>query len=316
MLSSTKVLTETTKFIPKLQSYFCSAAVPLAQERLQSFRTTETDPLKHTNDHLAQFYTISVQDKESLFSYGGLPKSFGTQIKTFNETCLMIRQPSVDIINCINNIDFSKPAVRFVLYGKKGTGKSLCLAHILHYAFKRGFLIVHLPWLGTWMRQPKDHSNSETREGFFDQNLEVSHWLLHFKTQNAHLLPNLRTTEEFVWSKRESTPKDSPLLDLIDHGINRIKFASEVLVALCKQIKILSNEGICKTLVSVDGFNAFFYPHTRVFQPGKIIIPPNKITATEGFLNLTKFDWKNAVSVLTVDEIAIAEKDQISYLPR
>lgn len=314
MLSS-KTILESTRVIRNLPPCLFSSSGSV-QERLQSFRTTETDPLKHTKDHIAQFYRISDEDKKPLFSFGGLPKSFAINLKTFNETCIMVRKPAIDIINCINNIDFSKPAVRFVLYGKKGSGRSLSMAHILHYAYKKGFLIVHLPWLGTWMRQPKEFSNSETRQNFVDQNLEVSHWLLHFKSQNAHLLPSLKTTEDHVWSKREITPKNSSLLDLVDHGINRIKYASEVLVALSTEIKKLSNNNYCKTLVSIDGFNAFFYAQTRVFAPGKIPIPPNKITATQGFLNLTKFDWKNAVILLTVDELAIAQKDQISYLPR
>lgn len=150
MLSS-KTILEGTKVIRKLPPCLFSSSGSI-QERLQSFRTTETDPLKHTKDHIGQFYMISDEDKKTLFSYGGLPKSFAMNLKTFNETCIMVRKPGIDIINCINNIDLSKPAVRFVLYGKKGSGKSLSMAHVLHYAFKKGFLIVHLPWLGTWMR--------------------------------------------------------------------------------------------------------------------------------------------------------------------
>lgn len=314
MLSTRKFWPESTKFYSKQLNFFSSTTPE--QERLQTFRTLETDPSKHIKDQVGQFYTISHEVRNNLFRHGGLTKSFDIYTKPFNETCIMIRKPAVDIINCINNIDLSKPAVRFVLYGKKGTGKSLTLMHVLHYAFKKGFLIAHIPWVGTWMRYPKEHSNSELREGFIDQNLEISHWLLHFKTQNEHILPVLRTTEEHVWNKRENTPKNSPLIDLLDHGINRIKYASEVAIALSNEIKNLSRDGQCKTLVCIDGFNAFFYPQTQILAPGKIPIPPNRLTATEAFLNLTKFDWNNAVIVLTVDETAVAKDDSLSYLPR
>lgn len=315
MLSSTKFLVESAKIIKNIPCLSTSATT-FSPERIQSFRTTEVNPINHTKDHLGQFYTIDNEEKFRLFRYGGLPKTFDINAKTFQETCLMVRQPSIEIINCINKLDLSKPAVRFVLYGKKGSGKSLCLAHILHYAFKKEFLIFHLPWLGTWLRQPKDHSNSETKEGFVDQNLEISQWLGHFKFQNAQILPILKTTEDHVWNKRETTPKGAPIIELIDHGINRIKYASEVLIALSKEVKTLTINGDCKTLVCVDGFNAYFYPHTRLFEPGKKPIHPSKVTHREPFLNLTKFDWKNAVIVLTVDEIAIAQEDQISHLPR
>ncbi|CAH1962968.1 unnamed protein product [Acanthoscelides obtectus] len=301
-------------YIQSLHTTVCLSS----QERLQSFRTNEENPLNHNESNTAQFYKLLESDKAKLFVHGGLPKSFETQAKTFNETCLMIRQPALDVINCMKNIDYNKPAVRFVLYGKKGTGKSLAMAHILHYAFKQDFLIVHVPWVGNWMRRCKEQSNSESKEGYIDINLDAAGWLLHFKTQNAHILskPKLKTSRDHVWSKRETTPKDSPLLELIEHGIARIKYASETVNAICEEIKILSNDGKCRTIVAIDGYNAFFYRITRVFTVKKEPVLPEKVTLTEGFLNLTKFDWKNGVIIVTVDEIAIAEKDQISHLPR
>ncbi|XP_057666720.1 28S ribosomal protein S29, mitochondrial [Diorhabda carinulata] len=318
------MLTNLVKFVSRTAlikvpiSNFSSAPLILSEERLQRFRTTETDCSNHTNDHIAQFYKISEEDRKKIFLHGGIPKTFDIQTKTFNELCLMIRQPSVDVINCLKQINYSKPPVKFVLYGRKGSGKTLCLAHILHYAHKNEFLIVHIPWLGNWMRRCKEYSNSETKEGFVDLNLDAAAWLLHFKTQNAHILtnPNVKTTVEYIWSKREITPKGSNLTELIDHGINRVKYASNTIVALCNEIKILSTNGIFKTLVAIDGFNAFFYPNTRVYTEKKEVVHPHKITITEGFLNLTKSDWKNGAVVVIVDEIAIADKDQLSYMPR
>lgn len=168
------------------------------------------------------------------------------------------------------------------------------------------------------MRRCKDYSNSETKKGFTDLNLDAAAWLVHFKVQNSHLLsnPELRVSKDYNWSKREITPKDSPLIDMIEHGVTRVKFASEVVIALAEEIKLLSTKGICKTFVAIDGFNGFFYPYPRVWTEKKEIVHPSKITLTEAFLNLTKFNWKNGVAVVTVDEIAIAEKDQISHMPK
>lgn len=295
-----------------------AAAQPEPQERLHSFRTQETDPANHGSEHLAQFYKLPPNEKKTIFQHGGLPKTFEIQTKTFNETCLMVREPSVDVIQCLKRIDYSKPSVRFVLYGKKGSGKSLSMAHILHYAHRNKFLLVHVPWVGNWMRRCQEYSGSVTKEGFVDLNIDAAAWLLHFKTQNAELLknPDLITSKDIVWSKRETTPKDSKLIDLIDHGIKRIKYASDCVTLLTEEIKNLSNNNVCKTLVAIDGFNAFFYPNTRVYTEKKEMVPPSRVTLTEGFLSLTKFDWRNAAVVVTVDEIAIAEKDQISHLPK
>lgn len=299
-------------------AYSTAATQTNTAERLQSFRTSETNPVNHSSAQLGQFYTLPTDIKQQLFTFGGLPKSFETQAKTFNEACIMVREPAIDIINCIKTLDLTKPCVRFVLYGKMGTGKSLTMAHVLHYGFNTGFLLIHVPWVGNWMRRCKDYSNSETQEGFIDINLDAAAWLLHFKTQNAHLLanPDFVLSEDIVWNKRETTPKDAPFLEFIDHGINRVKFASRTINILAREIKRLARENKCKVLVAVDGYNAFFYPYTRIRTEKKEVVHPSKVTVTEGFLELTKFDWNNAVAVLTVDEIAIAEKDQISYLPR
>lgn len=319
MLKTTaKLFLENSRVSPKPNFFLSTAVQPEIQERLQSFRTSENDPLKHNTEHIAQYYSINKQDQEQLFKYGGLPKTFVIQTKTFNETCLMIRQPSLDLINCLDKIDYSKPAVRFVIYGKMGTGKSLSLAHVLHYANKKGFLLIHVPWVGQWMRRCKERSDSESKPGYSDLNLDASAWLIHFKHQNSHILsqPEVKTTQDYVWNKREKTTLGSSLLELVDFGISRIKYASDAVVALCQEVKSLSTMGVCKTLVAIDGFNAFFYPHTRVFGERKVVIPPQKVTLTEGFLNVTKFNWKNAAVIVTVDELAIAEKDQINHLPR
>jgi small subunit ribosomal protein S29 len=47
----------------------------------------------------------------------------------------------------------------------------------------------------------------------------------------------------------------------------------------------------CKTLVAINGFNAFFHPRTRVVTETKVKVPPSKITLTEAFVEITKYDW-------------------------
>lgn len=296
---------------------FSTATQSLSDPKLSKFRCLEQDPTKHNLNHAGQFYTISPEDSK-IYLLGGIPKSYEIQTKTFNETCFMVRKPAVDLINCLSNLDYEKPAVRFVVFGKMGSGKSLTVAHVLHWAYKKGFLLVHVPWVGNWMRKCKEMGPSESQAGFFDLNFDAAAWLVHFKSQNEVILSkgDLRTTQDHVFSKRETTPKDSPLVDLIDHGVNRIKYASACIKALTDEIKILTKMKKCKTLVAIDGFNAFFYPDTRVFAERKEVVPPHKITITEPFLNLTKFDWNNSVIVLTVDELAIAAKDHTSHMPR
>lgn len=289
-----------------------------ASVKLEDFRTLESDPSKHDTKHLGRFYTISADAKKQLFTYGGLPKRFLTQTKTFTETCLMVRQPAVEIINILNNTNFNAPTNRLVLYGRDGAGRSLTMAHILHYGLVNDFVLVHVPWVPNWFKNPKETSNCLTKEGFFDINLDAAAWLIHFKTQNATILAklDLKCSREYVWSKRESTSAGAPLTELIEHGINRIKFATDAICVLLDELKQQSTEGKCKTMVAIDGFNAFFHPKTRILGERKLKVTTDKVTITAPFVNITKCDWNNGVCLLIVDRIALTEDRMESELPK
>ncbi|GBP44597.1 28S ribosomal protein S29, mitochondrial [Eumeta japonica] len=172
-----------------------------------------------------------------------------------------------------------------------------------------------------WLRRITRHkeiSNSLSREGFVDIPLDAAAWLLQFKTQNQNLLKdnNLTVSTEYIWSKRETTPVGASLLELVDHGINRVKFASDVIEALIHEIKNLSTNKKCKTFVAIDGFNSFFYPTTRLRSPTKKVVPPSEVTLTPPFLEITKNDWKNGVILLTVDPLAMGDDHQESSNPK
>nr|CAD7203252.1 unnamed protein product [Timema douglasi] len=75
--------------------------------------------------------------------------------------------------------------------GRPGCGKSLTLAHVVHFGLTAGFLLVHVPWVANWTRRPREVSSSTTREGFVDLPLDAATWLVHFKSQNSALLNKL-----------------------------------------------------------------------------------------------------------------------------
>jgi small subunit ribosomal protein S29 len=49
-----------------------------------------------------------------------------------------------------------------------------------------------------WMRACKEVSNSATREGYVDLNLDAAAWLVHFKCQNAALLNKIDVSTIFI----------------------------------------------------------------------------------------------------------------------
>lgn len=295
---------------------FSTAVEPRA--RLEEFRTSENDPRNHSIDHIGKFYTIEPQVKQTLFKHGGITRTYALQAKTFNETCLMIRNPAIEVINYIKNTDFSRPVNRYVLYGELGGGKSMTMAHLLHYGQMNDFLIVHVPWLPYWYKHPKSEGPSATQEGMVDLPIQACAWLLHFKTQNADLLAklDLKTSKDYVWSKREETPAGSKLLELIDHGINRGKYAADVIKTLLDEIKQQSTEGKVRTMVALDGYNAIFYEKTDVRGPVHLTrVPPSGVTLTQPFLDIINHDWCNGVVILTVDQLGMTGWQRESDLP-
>ncbi|XP_008478976.2 28S ribosomal protein S29, mitochondrial-like [Diaphorina citri] len=78
-----------------------------------------------------------------------------------------------------------------------------------------------------------------------DLNIDAAMWLRHFQKQNTKWLedPRLTTSQEYVWSPREKSEANIPLAALIEHGITRVKYASDVVDVLFTEIKKLSTEG-------------------------------------------------------------------------
>ncbi|GFT44963.1 28S ribosomal protein S29, mitochondrial, partial [Nephila pilipes] len=256
----------------------------------------------HTRDHIGKFYTIPLDVKNKLFFSGGIPKAWDSKMKVFCEAGIMIREPAIEILSLLSKINYSNPAVRFVIYGNQGTGKTGTLMHILHYAYESNFLLLHLPWVSNWTKRPKEVVASQYKEGRIDLPVESAIWLQHFKLQNSKLMEelNLKTSKSYTWSKREVTEEGASLMDILEHGVQRVRHSSDCIAALLREIKLHSQTGKFKVMVVVDGVNAFWCK-TNVKRPDKSLVPPHEITSAYAFMKLLQNDWNNAVVITSVD---------------
>ena len=87
------------------------------------YRTSQTDPTKHNINHLGRIYTVDpeipklfgkeINPKENYNAnnYFG-PRQWLDRCSVLRETAIMVRDPAVQIINCIENYDLSRPALR------------------------------------------------------------------------------------------------------------------------------------------------------------------------------------------------------------
>uniref|UniRef100_A0A8B9CVE4 Small ribosomal subunit protein mS29 n=1 Tax=Anser brachyrhynchus TaxID=132585 RepID=A0A8B9CVE4_9AVES len=235
-----------------------SQDVQIPAERPRAvFYTNETDPANHTEHHEGRHYSIPLEEVKAVFPHG-LPYRFQQQVKTFNEACLMVRKPALELFTYLKNSNFAHPAVRYVIYGERGTGKTMTLCHVVHYCARQGWLVLHIPDAHLWVKNCKELMQSSYKKERLDQPLQASSWLKNFKTSNEHFLKEIKTQQKYVWGKRESTEQGRPLGEVVEQGLARVRSASDAVGVVLKEIKQQCHLGSFRVLVAVDGVNALW----------------------------------------------------------
>jgi len=292
------------------------------------YRTEESDPGRHTADHLGRFYTVdpavpqlfgrelNTKENYNASNYFG-PRQWVDRCDLLQETAIMVRQPALRIINCIQASDLSRPAVRYLLYGRPGCGKSISLAHLTHFGHSQGFLTLTFSQLKKWLTRYYDVAPSTYTKGDVDHIVNSNIFLKNFRQANAALLgslPGLVTHRDYTWSVREQTPAGSPLTDVIDVGCERLPFAADALNVLIRELKLNCIANNCKLLVVCDGINSLFADHTLVHReatvwkkgpyytgPGlewaKNCVKVDQCSVLRNFKKLFSADYSNAVIV-------------------
>nr|XP_029512770.1 28S ribosomal protein S29, mitochondrial-like [Oncorhynchus nerka] len=100
----------------------------------------------------------------------------------------MVRQPALELISHLKRADYSKSTLRYLLYGVKGSGKTMSLCHTVHYCSTQGWLVLHIPDAHLWVKNCKELLPSSYHASRFDQPIQASNWLRNFRTTNEHFL--------------------------------------------------------------------------------------------------------------------------------
>ncbi|XP_075580479.1 small ribosomal subunit protein mS29 isoform X3 [Pelecanus crispus] len=232
-----------------------SAEIPRAV-----FYTSENDPANHTDLHEGRHYSIPLEEVKAVFPHG-LPYRFQQQIKTFNEACLMVRKPALELFTYLKSSNFAHPAVRYVIYGERGTGKTMTLCHVVHYCARQGWLVLHIPDAHLWVKNCRELMQSSYNKGRLDQPLQASFWLKNFKTSNERFLKEIKTQKKYVWGKRESTEEGRPLGEVVE------QVSPEELTLVYNLRKMMMNDwngGAIVTTLSQTG---------SLFKPSSAYLP-------------------------------------------
>uniref|UniRef100_A0A8D0HKX2 Small ribosomal subunit protein mS29 n=1 Tax=Sphenodon punctatus TaxID=8508 RepID=A0A8D0HKX2_SPHPU len=319
MLRSVKgLICQGPKFIPACFSQVCgkawlSTAANQDAQMTAVFRTSEGDPANHTEEHEGQHYGIPLQELQLVFPHG-LPQRFRMQTETFNEACLMVRRPALELLGYLKSTKPDYPAVRYVIYGERGTGKTMTLCHAIHYCARQGWLVLHVPDAHLWVKNCKELVPSSYKKERFDQPLESSAWLKNFKMSNEQFLKEIKTQQRYLWSKRESTEEGHPLGEVVEQGLRRVKNASDVVGVVLKELKRQCSLGAYRLLVAVDGVNAL-WGRTSLKKRDNSYVAPEELTLIQSLRKMVTNDWNGGAVVTTLSQTGAVSKPSSAYLP-
>lgn len=286
----------------------------LAQEKPRSIcRTPEDDPASHTDDHVGQYYTIPLAEMATVFPHGPTAR-FKLQMAAFQEAALMVRKPGLELIHYLKHTSQARPSVRYVLYGERGTGKTLTLCHAVHYCARQNWVILHIPNMVSWVRASRELLPSSYNAERLDQPLEASTWLGYFKTTNHQFLNRIKTRQKYMWNKRESTDEGRPLGEVVDQGLTRIRNATDSIGVVFKELKAHCQQGEFKLLVAVDGVNCL-WGKTALKKLDKSEVLPEELSLIHNLRKMVANDWTGGAIAMTVNQAGVPEVPPKAYLP-
>ncbi|ERE92245.1 28S ribosomal protein S29 [Cricetulus griseus] len=295
-----------------------SNPVPAEHPRFIS-RTSDNDPAKHGEQHEGKYYSIPLQDLKTVFPHGLPPRYMMQAGEDFRRSLSDGKEASSGASGLPEKYQFFSPSCALSsLYpfphGEKGTGKTLSLCHAVHFCAKHDWLILHIPDAHLWVKNCQELLQSTYNKQRFDQPLEASTWLKNFKTTNKRFLSQIKVEEKYVWNKRESTEKGSPLGEVVEQGITRVRNATDAVGIVLKELRTQSSSGLFRLLVAVDGINAL-WGRSTLKREDRTLIAPEELALVHSLRKMVKNNWHGGAIVLSLSQTGSLFKSSTAYLP-
>ena len=289
------------------------------------------DPTMLLNLSFDILFQIPEDEYKSMVKANGVEEGeAGQQIKFFtrriternqalNEHTFMVRKPYVETLQYLRQIDWAQQDnLRFVLWGKLGTGKSITLSQIHHFAFNSNFMVVNFHDIRNMLSNNKESVESSYKKNRWDFPVETKALLTEFQYYNQDKMDGLVTHKEYKWSDMESSEPGVPLSDIIDLGLARPRFAADCFNVLLKELKLNIQKGWNKhpLMVIVDGINVIFQERTFVTKTMSrrknhktidsrflkvMACSPDELSLIVAIKHLLRPDYKNSCVVSSVD---------------
>lgn len=286
------------------------------------WKSNEDDPMRHTHSHEGLFYNLP-EGKQIQQIFGHLTP-FDPETTAYYKTLgkspvVMIRKPALDTMEYIKKLKPSMPNLRVLFYGDKGHGKTHILSHLLHYLHtEQQYFIIHVREMKKFTTTPGPEGfyvASNSRQGRIDNPLSAAVLLQQFRVQNANLIEEykdkLTCGRDYIWSSREVTKAGEPLMNVAEHGVNRVNHASDCVAVLFKELTLAADEGKIKLASILDNVRFLFLREAGILKhKGNKRILVDEITVARAIKKLIKGSYKNGVTLATCDDKLSTKQNQ------
>ncbi|KAL3117161.1 hypothetical protein niasHT_007564 [Heterodera trifolii] len=284
--------------------------------------TSSNDPSEFTADDVGKLYKVPSNLLNVLNVRRKMPEFFVRQLDTLRECVWLYRQQTQEAFHCLHEVDLAhRPALRLVLWGHFGTGKTITLSQLNHLAINKGYIIFGVKDALRWSRDNyRPVQLSTYKPGRLDSPWWAGRLLTAFKVENGHAwkkLAELKTTKDYEWTKVEKTPKGKPLTDIVEMGLTAPALSTDCVGALCRELRAHASAGSIKLLVTIDKANGLFSEKCAVKWP----TDRRKATPDEMSLNIfiRKFlmpIWSNGLCAMIADKAVVSDaRDHLSVSP-
>lgn len=115
----------------------------------------------------------------------------------------------------------------------------------------------------------------------------------------------LMVVSRYVWNKREAAEEGTPLTSLIDFGLARLKYATDVMGAVMKELRHSASAGLCQVLVAVDGINICWGGSDSRRPDDKWqFYEAGEFSSIQHWRRMLELDWSGGAVICTVDGFA------------
>ncbi|RDD45710.1 28S ribosomal protein S29, mitochondrial [Trichoplax sp. H2] len=212
------------------------------------------NPVLHDIEHIGQFYTVRQDDMDAVLAKA-LPRRLTSFSKVIGSADIMIRDPAIDIINQLKKRSPDEQPLKFIIGGRDGTGKTVTLAHVIHYCYRSNWFILHVPSVYKWISPNCEVKRSHRRKKFWDQIDHACEWLKLCKSINKHLIGNMFIKKTFHYGRGDKFVKGDSLAKVIEQGLLKSEFSVDVVECILQE---LATQNEIPVLYAVDEYNAFF----------------------------------------------------------